>query len=337
MQAVVAGSQAAVLQGQLNFSRDVEREADRIGFQMLTAAGFAPSGMASMFEKMDISTRLNDYGSYPYLRSHPLTVERIGESRARLGAAPPVALAGQPSVFEHAAAQARSRVLMDARNDALRKWQARDAVVEGSPTERFLAAFEAAQASSALRDWSRADRGFARAREILRAQPGEAGGRTERMVALSQAQSQIDRSASAEALALLRPWADDGSRPVLLLVAAATLRAATPDRRALETRASELSTWVANHPSDALAWSSLGQTWTRLGQPLRALRAEAESRYALGDLTGALDRLRAGQRAARSAGGAAGGDFIDASVIDSRFRAIEAERKMAMADRQLTR
>lgn len=334
MQAVIAGSQAAVAQGQLNFSRDVEREADRIGFQVLTGAGYAPSGMASMFEKMDVSTRLNDYGNYPYLRSHPLTVERIGEARARLGATP----AGpQPSSFEHAAAQARARVLMDARTDALRKWQARDAVVEGTPAERFLAAMEGAQASSALRDWSRADRDFARAREILRAQPGEAGGRAERALALAQARSLIDRDAGAEALRTLAPWAADGSRPLLLLRADAALRSATPDGRELAARASDLATWVANHPLDALAWTALSQAWGKLGQPLRSLRADAESRYALGDLTGALDRLRAGQRAARGGGAASGGDFIDASVIDSRFRAIEAERKMAMADRQLTR
>ena len=85
MSAVIAGTQAATIQGQLNFSRDVEREADRVGFQVMTAAGFAPGGMAAMFEKMDASSRLNDFGGFPYLRTHPLTVERIGEARARAG------------------------------------------------------------------------------------------------------------------------------------------------------------------------------------------------------------------------------------------------------------
>ena len=87
MSAVVAGTQAATIQGQLNFSRDVEREADRVGFQVMTAAGFAPGGMAAMFEKMDLSSRLNDFGGFPYLRTHPLTVERIGEARARAASA----------------------------------------------------------------------------------------------------------------------------------------------------------------------------------------------------------------------------------------------------------
>src|SRR5204863_2222079 len=108
MSAVVAGTQAGAIQGQLNFSRDVEREADRVGFQVMTAAGFAPGGMAAMFEKMDLSMRLNDFGGFPYLRTHPLTVERIGEARARAGiaVAPP-----RVSVLEHTVAQARARVL----------------------------------------------------------------------------------------------------------------------------------------------------------------------------------------------------------------------------------
>jgi predicted Zn-dependent protease len=74
--AMMAGGQAYSIQGQLNFSREVEREADRVGFGVLTAAGFAPSGMAAMFEKLEQASHLNDSNSYPYLRSHPMTSER---------------------------------------------------------------------------------------------------------------------------------------------------------------------------------------------------------------------------------------------------------------------
>ncbi|MBP6339004.1 MAG: M48 family metalloprotease, partial [Vitreoscilla sp.] len=51
-QAVVVGSQAMMAQGQLNFSRDMEREADRIGLDLMGGAGFATGGMAAMFEKL---------------------------------------------------------------------------------------------------------------------------------------------------------------------------------------------------------------------------------------------------------------------------------------------
>ena len=102
----------------------------------------------------------------------------------------------------------------------------------------------------------------------------------------------------------------------------------------MKASASTLQTWVAVHPLDALAWSALAQTWTKLGQPLRAIRAEAEARYALGDLQGAVDRLRAGQRLARGGGPV---DFIDASVLDSRLRAIEAQRRQIAADQHASR
>jgi predicted Zn-dependent protease len=107
-----------------------------------------------------------------------------------------------------------------------------------------------------------------------------------------------------------------------LAAAAANSGDAAPLRRS----ADELQTWVAVHPQDASAWALLGQAWARLGQPLRALRAEAESRVAIGDLAGAVERLRAGQRRSRSAGGA---DFIEVSVIDARLRDVEAKRRQA--------
>ncbi|MBV9890788.1 MAG: M48 family metalloprotease, partial [Rhizobacter sp.] len=308
--AVVAGSQAATLQGQLNFSRDVEREADRVGFQVMTAAGFAPGGMAAMFERMDRATRLNDYGGYPYLRSHPLTVERIGEARARASAregngavTPPTPAA----LLEHTVAQARASVLMDPRTDALRRWEARDADRDGSAADRLRAACESAIASSMLRDWSRADAAFASARAA--AQPSA---RAERAIALMQAQSFVDRGAPVQAAEAMKAYANDGSRPTLLLESDIALHA-TPamaaDSAPLKASAAALQTWVAVHANDSLAWTALAQTWSKLGQPLRAIRAEAEARYALGDLQGAVDRLRAGQRLARGGGQV---DFIDA-------------------------
>ena len=131
-------------------------------------------------------------------------------------------------------------------------------------------------------------------------------------------------------------WAD-GSRPSLLLdaqVALIATPAITPESATLKANASSLQTWVAIHPGDSLAWGALAQTWARLGTPLRSLRAEAEARYALGDLLGAVDRLRAGQRIARGGGPV---DFIDASVLDSRLRAIEAQRRQLLAEQHATR
>ena len=323
--AVIAGSQAAQLQGQLNFSRDMEREADRVGFAVLAGAGFARGGMASMFDKLDSSSRLNDSGAYPYLRSHPLNAERIGDARARAGDA---IGSGARGDLEHAAAQARARVLMDIRTDALLRWQAEDAERAGAGrNERFASALQSALASTLLRDYARADAALGRAAAIAR-ESGEA--RAGRAVGLLAAQSLVARGDGAAALRTLERFTAEGSRPVLLLTAqaAALLPAGDP---AVKRSADELQTWVALRPQDALAWLLLSPLWTRLAQPLRALRAEAEARIAIADLGGAIERLRAGQRLARESPGKGAADHIDASVIDARLREVEAQRRRELA------
>ncbi|MEO7107031.1 MAG: M48 family metalloprotease, partial [Rhodoferax sp.] len=81
---VLAGTQAAGAQSQLNFSRDMEREADRVGFTVSTQAGFAPEGFVTMFAKLEQASRLNDAGNFPYLRSHPLSTERMADMQSRI-------------------------------------------------------------------------------------------------------------------------------------------------------------------------------------------------------------------------------------------------------------
>ncbi len=350
--AVITGSQAAAIQGQLNFSRDMEREADRVGFSVMTGAGFSAGGMAAMFEKLDASSRFNDAGGFPYLRSHPLTTERIGEARARAGAA---AVVAPPSVLEHSLAQARARVLMDPRVDALRRWQALDAQFQSSTetdvstlplNEKLANAASSALASTLLRDWVRADKSLLRAQSLMQFNP-RPDARAERAVALLNAQSQLERGNTARAVEVLEPYAQEASRPLLLMNARVALSAGLPAAVNLPrlTRSAEaLQTWVALDRNDAEAWSSLSQLWGALNQPLRALRADAEARYALGDWVGAIDRLKAGQRLAKrgSASGAvagsgtSGADFIEASVIDSRLRDIEAQRKALSTEEQRT-
>jgi predicted Zn-dependent protease len=197
--------------------------------------------------------------------------------------------------------------------------------------DKLAAAYESALASTLLRDWARADASLGKALGLVQGSP-RSDSRAERAVLLLAVESQLARGDPARAEATLKPYAGEGSRPVALLAGRIALAPAMGDTLAKQ-RADELQTWVAGHPQDAEAWSMLGQLWGRLGQKLRALRADAESRYALGDLGGAIDRLHAGQRMARSG---AGTDFIEASVIDARLRDIEGQRKQILADEKRT-
>lgn len=79
----IAATQAAAMQNQLNFTRENEREADRIGFQVLDKAGFDTRAMSTMFERLQRSMRVYDSNTPNYLRTHPITYERIADAVSR--------------------------------------------------------------------------------------------------------------------------------------------------------------------------------------------------------------------------------------------------------------
>lgn len=81
--AAIAGSQAAAIQNQLQFSRLHEQEADAIGFEVLTQAGFDSSGMARMFELLQAEARTNGGNAPEFLLTHPLTQSRIAFAKER--------------------------------------------------------------------------------------------------------------------------------------------------------------------------------------------------------------------------------------------------------------
>jgi predicted Zn-dependent protease len=86
-EASLAVGQAAALQRQLNFSRDNEREADRVGFDILVNAGYDPRAMAAFFTRMQAGTRIYENIAPAYLLTHPLTVERIADMQERVRSA----------------------------------------------------------------------------------------------------------------------------------------------------------------------------------------------------------------------------------------------------------
>src|SRR6202158_71390 len=73
---------------QINFTRQNENEADRIGFQRLDAAGFDVTAMATLMERMQRAIRFTEGSAPSYLRDHPVTYERIAEAQARAQSKP---------------------------------------------------------------------------------------------------------------------------------------------------------------------------------------------------------------------------------------------------------
>jgi beta-barrel assembly-enhancing protease len=320
-QAAVAGGQAAMLQGQLNYSRDMEREADRIGYGLLVGAGHAPGSMAAMFEKLATANRLNDSGSFPYLRSHPLTTERIAEARARVadGAAPE-----GPVPTLHALMRARATVLMAPGTTALQR-------ALQAPGDELPSLYRRALAAAQLRDAPAAE-ALLGPLEVAAGRPGLAP-EIRRALRMLAAEMNLSLRRPKAAVALVD--AADTSRPAMLL--RAEIARSLPDpaqptaRTALDASVQALQAWVIDHPEDTGAWWALSQGAAALGQPVRARRAEAEARWTSGDLNAALATLQTARRLPP------GDEAIELHVIEARWRVFEAERRRRMEEARLNR
>jgi predicted Zn-dependent protease len=81
---MMMGGTGLAMQRQLNFSRDAEREADRVGLQILTEGGFDTSGMVAFFGRLQTASRSMNDSVPPFLLTHPLTSERIADIEARI-------------------------------------------------------------------------------------------------------------------------------------------------------------------------------------------------------------------------------------------------------------
>ena len=335
--ALIVGGQAAAQQNQLNFSRDMEREADRVGYGVFTQAGFEGRGFVGMFEKLQQNSRLSDSGTYPYLRSHPLTTERISDMQGRVGtgssAQRPEARepgVGGDAAMEHAMVAARAKVLSNPGVDALRAWSAQVQASGFSAQEASAQAagrYGAALAAAKLRDAGAVAGQLASLAALTAGHP--AAYRQFRLLTAELALAATAPDAVALGLPLeqtslkaLSNSAVPTGRPEVLLGAASAMARNRP-LEAIES----LQTWLADHPRDASAWQLRSSAHAQAGQTLRAIRADGEARLAQFDYTAAQDRFKAGQETARQLARDAARtgqpvDHIEASILDTRARAV---------------
>ena len=87
--AVAFGGAAGAQQSIINFTRENEYEADRVGIGLMKTAGFDPRGTVEFFEIMTGLTGTSGFANIEYLRTHPLGSNRIAEAAARAQNSPP--------------------------------------------------------------------------------------------------------------------------------------------------------------------------------------------------------------------------------------------------------
>lgn len=368
--ALMTGGSALAVQNQLNFSRAMESEADRMGYSLMAPAGFSPQGFVSMFGKLEQASRLNDNGSWPYLRSHPLTTQRVADMDSRI---PPGRRAAGPApTLEHMMMAARARVLSNYGVEVLRQWETlpRSGSFAALPLADQVGQLYAATLSAIqLQDWKiaretlqhllNATAGNAEARlqaQWLHAElEFKAGNAQAALAALPQAQAPAaQKPPKATAGGNLAGPREAGPReagpreagpslstvnvvehvaprrPEMLLRSEILLRLNQAD-----SMAGTLQTWVTDHPQDATSWQTLARVWRAQGQEVRALRAEAEAQVAHYDYAAAVDRFKAAQDLTRRSGAKA--DYFEASIIDTRLRAVQELLREQTRDKSINK
>ena len=319
-QALVVGGQALALQNQLNFRATWSARPTDVGMGLMEPAGFAPEGFVGMFDKLQQTNRINDNGSWPYLRSHPLTTQRIADMQSRL---PSGGLTASSPLF------CRPSMPWSPRGRGCCPDPVWMCCASGWRSRKALALRRCRQrgrrACCMRRRWAPASCAMRQGAALggAAAATGQNDAAATRLAKLLRAELEL---AADDAPLRWRPC-HRGFTPARDAAAHANLLRTGQSKEVT----GPLQTWLATHPRDASAWQAMAAVWNAQGQPLRAVRAEAEVHAARYDYAAAVDRFKAGQDLARRSTSA--DDHFEASIIDTRLRAVQSLLREQAAER----
>lgn len=295
-QAVIIGSQAASIQNQINYTRDHEREADRIGVQILQQSGLDARAMPLFMERLQRAMRLYETNAPAYLQTHPVTTERIADLQNRTE---DLTYRQVPDNPEFQLVRARVRVLgQDARQSVA-------FFEQGLKERRFIneaaTHYGLALALLRLKDFPRAKRELAGLERML---PGHAVVLALRGEVL--AASGDVSAALAHYRAALKAFPDN--RALIYDYAELLLNSGQADAalKVVEAR-------IGVTPDEIRLYTLQSRCYAALGRRLPQHRAQAEVYLRRGHLGAAVEQLQLAVRAGD-------GDFYQLSSAEARLR-----------------
>mgnify|MGYP002345626407 FL=1 len=298
-QGALMTGQAASIQHQLNYSRDFEREADRLGLQLLERAGFDIRAMADFFERLQKYGRLYENNAPGYLRTHPLTTERIADMENRI----------QPRPYRQIA-DSLGYLLVRAKLKA-HEGTATDAVVDFASQLRehkfsneIATRYGYAVALTRAKNYPSAEQEIAELHKL-------------------KANSPMIDALSAD----LRKKQNDLPGALKILQAAQTrypqergLAYALVDTQLAAGQAKEALRFTVDdlqsYPSDAHMHELQARVYSALGKHLQQHRAQAETYALQGQLLMAIEQLQLAQKSGD-------GDYFEQSQVDARLRELK--------------
>ena len=310
-EAALATSAALSYQNQLDYSREFESEADRLGIQAMVGAGYDPKGMVSFFERLLLANRHNDGKAPGYLRSHPLTTERIADMQNRVDQMGAEAKRSVPDSLDYRFSQAKLRVMSMGGGDSVGFF--RESIAQRTVLRNRADVYGLALALTRTRDFANAER------ELNSIRGGN-----------NAAHPWIENLA-AEIKAGQRQWAES------LRLYRAGMQA-FPQHRALfygfvtalyesgqtDTALSQVNERLKNIQDDARLFELAAQGYEKKNKKLAQHRAIGEAYFRRGNLLGAVEQLQIAVKAKD-------GDFYETSSAEARLR----EMRVAFRNRPL--
>lgn len=306
-EAALVGSQALAIQSQLDYSRDFEREADRIGIQTMVRAGFDAQGMVSFFDRLLRANRHNDGKAPGYLRTHPLTTERIADMQNRVDqimAESDKRLRLINESQEYKFAQAKLRAMSLGANEGVQFF--RSAIAERTVLRNRADVYGLAISMMKARDFNGAEAEL----RTIRQQPAPHPW-IENLTATALAgQQKFD--AAIQLVADARKRFPDSRALALSHIEIHYLAGRTETALALANERLKTIT------DDAKLYELAAKCHERMGKKLAQHRAIAESYYRKSNLIGAIEQLEIGLKAKD-------GDFYESSAAEARLRELKTE------------
>ena len=295
-EAVAAFGQASAIQGQLNFTRDNEREADRVGLQLMERSGYDPRAAAVFFERLQRATRIYETGAPSYLRTHPLNYERIADIQNRTQGA---GYRQVPDSLDFQLIRAKLRAQLETPSEAV-------AFFEASLAERkFLseAASRYGLAASLMRqkNYGRARKELEALRKLAPASP---------IVDTLACELAYGEAGADAALACYREAhkSHPSYRALLYAHAGMLLQAGRPEPalKLVEERLQVIT-------DDYRLYLLQARSYAALNRRLAQHRAQAEAYVRMGNVTAAVEQLQIGLKSGD-------GDFYQLSSAEARMR-----------------
>jgi predicted Zn-dependent protease len=298
-----AAVQAGAASAQLAYSRDFERDADRVGLQALAAAGYDARAMATFFEKMQRSQRGVDDGTIPgYLRTHPVSTERIADAQNKVASLP---YKQHVDSREFHLVRAKLRAEVGDAQEAVSHFDR--SVRDGRYADEQAARYGLVSALLRARRMDDANAEMGRLRAA-----GASGPMIDTLEARVK-QALNDYAGAEKVLAESRaryPY----SRPVLY----AHVSALQDSSRHAEAIGA-LSEAVRSYPGDPRLRGLQSRSYAALGKRLLQHQAQGEYYALQGSLPAAIEQLQL----ARTAGD---GDFYQLSMVDARLKELRSQQ-----------